>query len=231
MVMDSEETRRLFSKIARRYDFLNHFLSLNLDRYWRDELVKHAILGYDSSINKILDACTGTCDIAIRFAERGYEVVGVDFSEEMLRIGKRKVRRRKIQDKITLIKGDALNLPFKDGMFDIVTVAFGLRNMNDYKRGIEEMKRVAREGGKILILDFSTPQNLFSPFYRFYLRRILPLIGGLFSGSKSAYTYLPNSIFEFSKMDILKLMEDAGLKNLYRRRLTAGVASLYVGEK
>lgn len=230
--MDKEKTLELFSSIAPKYDLLNHLLSLNIDRIWRKMLTDCARMQPD---DRILDVCTGTGDIAIEFARRGCsgKIIGIDISDRMLRIAQQKIEKLKLQRKITLQKGDGLKLPFENETFDIVTIGFGLRNLIDYKSGISEMARVLKSGGRLLILEFSLPQNPgLSGIYCFYLKMFVPLIGGIISGSKSAYGYLSSSIQNFLRYEeVLKLMKANKLKNLCFKELTGGIASMYWGEK
>ena len=226
------DNTRLFSRIAARYDFVNHLLSLNIDKRWRRELVRCA--GAKPG-DRILDICTGTGDVAIRFAQNDEmgEIVGIDLSEEMLRIARRKTKRNGLGRRITLLEGDALHLPFEDNRFDTTTIAFGLRNIEHHRKGICEMVRVLRHGGQLLILEFSPPGNdLFGICYRLCLNTIIPAVGGVISGSTKAYRYLSSSIAGFPKPDqIIRLMKTEGLKKLQARRLSGGIAYLYRGEK
>ena len=229
--MDKGRISELFSSIAIHYDHLNRLLSLNLDKIWRKALVECAEVKTDS---RILDVCTGTGDIAIEFAKKGVgEIIGIDLSEKMLLIGRWKIERMKLDRKIKLQRGDCLALPFKDNIFDIVSIGFGLRNLPDYKRGIAEMVRVLKEGGQLLILDFSLPENeLLSRIYRFYLERFVPLVGGMVSGSRSAYEYLSSSILNFSGWEeVIEMMRDNGLRNPCFKKLTWGITSIYWGKK
>lgn len=229
--MNKQVLPEMFSKISKKYDFLNHLLSLGMDKNWRKKLVEQAKV---KPGERILDICTGTGDIAIEFARRNYtnETIGIDLSEKMLSIAQHKVERMKLQ-KIRLRKGDCLNLPFKDYTFDIVTIGFGLRNLTDYKKGIAEMARVLKNGGRLLMLDFSLPRNaLLSKIYQFYLKKIIPSIGRFVSGSKSAYKYLSSSIQDFPKQkEVLEIMKTNKLKNLCFKELTGGIVSIYKGEK
>ncbi len=224
--------RELFSSIAHKYDLLNHLLSLNVDRRWRRALINYARM---QTSDRILDVCTGTGDIAIEFARRkcSGEIMGIDISNKMLGIAQHKIEKLKLHGKIILQKSDSLNLPFENETFDIVTIGFGLRNLTDYKKGISEMARVLKSGGRLLILEFSLPQNvLLSGIYRFYLNKFVPFIGGIISGSKSAYEYLSSSIQNFLEYDeILELMKANKLKNLNFKKLMGGIASMYCGEK
>jgi len=233
---------RLFSKIAAKYDFLNHLLSLNIDKRWRRKLVKCAGVsakGGSAFVRKpgdsILDVCTGTGDVAIRFAQSDCvsEIVGIDLSDQMLQIARRKTENNGLGGRVKLLMGDALNLPFEDNSFDIVTIGFGLRNLTDYKRGISEMARVLKEGGRLVILEFSLPrEGLLGAWYRLYLNTIIPAVGGIISGSMNAYRYLSTSIANFPKpREIVNLMEAAKLKNIYWKALTGGIAYIYRGEK
>lgn len=229
--MNKEKTPEIFSSIARHYDFLNHLLSLNVDKVWRRTLVNYARPQLES---RILDVCTGTGDIAIEFARRGAgEIIGIDLSEEMLRIGEGKIERMKLDGKVKLQRGDCLNLPFEDNTFDMVTIGFGLRNIPDYERGITEMVRVLKKQGRLLILEFSLPENkLLSRIYRFYLKKSVPFISGMVSSSRSAYEYFSSSILNFlAREEVIQLMRDNGLKNIYFKHLTCGITCIYRGEK
>jgi demethylmenaquinone methyltransferase/2-methoxy-6-polyprenyl-1,4-benzoquinol methylase len=228
----SSDNNALFAAIATRYDLLNHLLSLNIDRRWRKELVRCA--GAKPK-DRILDLCTGTGDVAIRLAQEDEvgDIVGIDLSDEMLRIARRKTRKNGLGKRITLLRADALHLPFEDNRFDTVTIAFGLRNIGHHQRGITEMVRVLKKGGQLLILEFSPPgSDLFGVCCRLCLRTIIPAAGGIMSGSSRAYRYLSSSIAAFPGPDeITKLMETGGLKKLQTQRLTRGIAYLYRGEK
>ncbi|NIM20196.1 MAG: bifunctional demethylmenaquinone methyltransferase/2-methoxy-6-polyprenyl-1,4-benzoquinol methylase UbiE [Candidatus Latescibacteria bacterium] len=222
----------MFSEIAPRYDFLNHFLSLNVDRRWRRLLVEESALECGG---KVLDTCTGTGDIAIDFARRSRpgEVIGIDRSVEMLRIGTRKLNKAKLTNTVKLLEGDVLDLPFPENTFDVVSIGFGLRNLPDYPKGISEMARVLVPGGRLMILEFAPPPTgIFGRGYRLYLERLLPVAGGLISGSRAAYRYLCNSINDFLAEDaVAGLMKSAGFERFSARRLTGGIAFLYRGVK
>lgn len=223
-------TEPLFSRIAKRYDFMNHVMSFGLDVLWRKRLVAVANAAKG---NSVLDMATGTGDIAFEFAKRGdIRVVGVDISEAMLERARAKAEQKKLSSAVEFHKGDALNLPFPSETFDIVTIAFGIRNLPDYEKGLREMIRVAKKGGKILILEFSMPKNLFIRFiYKLYLKVVIPLLGALFS-ERSAYEYLWRSVEEFTKdVDITELMKSAGVQEVKYIPLMFGVVCLYVGQK
>jgi len=220
----------MFTEIAPSYDLLNHLLSLNVDRLWRRTLVQRAELPAGGAV---LDACTGTADVALGFA-RGVptaRVVGVDRSAGMLRFGQRKIE--KVGGRVELLECDVLELPFTTGTFDAVTIAFGLRNLPDYARGLGEMTRVLRPGGKLLVLEFCPPQGgIALRGYKFYLKNVLPLIGGLISGSARAYRYLAESIDDFLTRDqIVAMLRDAGLAEVHGQRLTGGIAYIHSGRK
>ncbi len=229
---DPQQIAAMFSAIARRYDVANHLLSFNRDKHWRKKLVA---LCTPKSGAKILDVCTGTADLAIEFAQCGSDVkiIGLDLSKEMLDVGRSKVQKKALQEKIELREGNALQLSFADESFDIVAIAFGLRNLPDPARGISEMSRVLKKSGRLAILEFSIPDNaLFRRLYLFYLGKLMPLVGGAITGSRSAYEYLHASILNFSdREEILGLMQTARLKNSKAFTLSFGIATLYLGEK
>ena len=234
--LDKRETRirAMFGDIARRYDLLNHLLSLNIDRYWRWRTTRLAPPADDGPI---LDVCTGTGDLALAYDRAAHgraPVVGADFCLPMLRPALAKARRRGAADRIRFLEADAQRLPFGDDVFQLVTVAFGLRNVTDPDRGLAEMVRVARPGGRVAVLEFSRPRHwLFGPLYRFYFRRVLPGIGQLVSRSRdNAYSYLPASVLEFPDGEALAAkLRRHGLTDVRWHPLTFGVATLYVGVK
>ena len=230
--MSSTNNNQVFSAIATRYDLLNHLLSLNVDQSWRKELVKCAGVKPGESI---LDVCTGTADIAIRFARMNSceEIVGIDLSDKMLHLARWKIMKRGWDKRIKLLNADALSLPFDDNFFDVVCIGFGLRNLADRKKGISEMMRILKDGGRIVILEFSPPpDNFFGMFHKLCLNTMIPVVGGIVSGSTSAYRYLSTSIVSFLKPEeIARLMEQAGLKNVWFKSLTGGIAYIYRGEK
>ena len=229
-----DRVRRMFGQIAGRYDFLNHLLSLGIDHYWRRRTVR---LVPPEGPLPILDVCTGTGDLALaydRAAGGRTPIVAADFCHEMLAIGREKARRAGAQSRITFIEADTQSLPLPTGAFQIVCVAFGLRNVADTDRGLAEMSRVCAPGGHVAILEFSMPtRQPFKAMYGWYFRHVLPRIGGLFARhSGGAYQYLPTSVGEFPQNEaLLELMRAAGLANLRRYPLTLGVATLYVGTK
>jgi len=238
-----QRIRRMFGEISPRYDFLNHLLSGGTDYYWRWRTVRAAPPAGDAPI---LDVCTGTGDLALAYWKRGHgriPVVGADFTQEMLVLAEKKWDAAKPQatgnaddagSSVTFVQADAQELPFASDQFQIVCVAFGLRNVTDASRGLREMIRVCRPGGKVVVLEFSLPGNRFLRWgYTWYFRNVLPRIGQLFSRSReSAYNYLPNSVAEFPYGKTLAdLMQACGLARVTWKPLTFGVATLYIGEK
>lgn len=234
MTVDKSErrVRAMFAEIARRYDFLNHFLSAGTDLYWRRRAVRAADAGLRGPI---LDVCTGTGDLAFALRKRfgdGVPVVGTDFTHEMLVIAGEKGRKR--QAGVPFVEADAQSLPFPDDSFDLVTVAFGLRNVTDTTRGLREMVRVCRPGGEVFVLEFSKPTApVLSGVYAWYFRNVLPRIGQWLAQNRhSAYSYLPESVGEFpSGSDFTALMASNGLTDARATPLTFGVATLYRGRK
>jgi len=233
----------MFNNIAPSYDFLNHLLSCNIDHYWRWQTTRMvppmlAATGpLAGSGRPILDLCTGTGDLAIaydRAAEGRVPIVGADFCHEMLVRAVDKVRRQKAHDRIRFLEADAQKLPFPNDMFQITTVAFGLRNVTDTDRGIAEMVRVTQPGGKVAILEFSQPRGwLFGTLYRFYFQYILPRIGQMISRSKdNAYRYLPESVMQFPDgEELAERLRGHGLADVEWHPMTFGIATLYVGMK
>lgn len=221
----------MFDSIAGRYDFINHFLSLGIDHKWRKQLVKVLI---EFNPKKILDIATGTADLAIRAGEiKQAEIVGVDISKEMLEIGRKKVIRAGLSDRITLCSADAEQLPFQDSSFDAAMVSFGARNFENLENGLAEINRVLKPGGLFLVLEFSHPEEFpEKQVYYLYSRFVLPFFGWIFSGNKSAYTYLPESVkaFPYGK-NFLDKLETSGFSNLKLKKLTFGVSTLYWGNK
>lgn len=234
-LLDKREIRirKMFGSIAPTYDFLNHLLSLNIDRWWRWRVTKLVPPRGDAPI---LDLCTGTGDLALAYdrAARGQvEIIGADFCGEMLDLAKKKLTRQQAEH-IRFFQADAQQLPLEPNQFQIVCVAFGLRNVTDTDRGIAEMTRVARPGGRVAILEFSKPRgSLFGRLYQWYFRYLLPLVGQFISRSKdSAYRYLPQSVQEFPDGEALaERLRSHGLKNVTFTPFTFGIATLYVGVK
>jgi demethylmenaquinone methyltransferase / 2-methoxy-6-polyprenyl-1,4-benzoquinol methylase len=222
----------MFDSIAWRYDFLNHFLSFNFDRYWRNRVIRIISESYENPT--ILDVATGTADLALAAMKLNpLKVSGIDISRKMLEIGKEKVERKGFGGKIDLLVADSEKLPFDDNIFDVAMVAFGVRNFADPLKGLSEMRRVIRPGGMIIVLEFSKPSVFpIKPLYNFYFKKILPLFGRFFSKDKDAYRYLPDSVMKFPDNEaFLKLLVEAGCSETLQVKLTAGVASIYTGIK
>ena len=229
----------MFGRIAGRYDFLNHLLSLGIDKYWRRRTVR-LVPPRSPAGNKrlpILDVCTGTGDLALAYdrAARGQApIIAADFCGEMLEIGRQKAARAGANGRITFLEADAQSLPLSSDTFQIVCVAFGLRNVADTNRGLAEMVRVAAPGGRVAVLEFSSPSRQpFKGIYGWYFRHVLPRIGRLVAReSGDAYEYLPQSVGEFPQGETLcQRMRAAGLADVRSYPLTFGVATLYVGTK
>ena len=226
--------RQMFAEIAPRYDLMNHLLSLNIDRWWRRIVVRRVP---PRGEGPILDVCTGTGDLALAYARASdgqIPIVAADFCPEMLEIGERKFAQSKLSGDLTFVEADTQALPFDDNHFQIVCVAFGLRNVADTDQGLREMARVCTPGGRVAVLEFSLPRwQPFRGIYGFYFRNVLPRIGQWFARNKSdAYNYLPESVQQFPEGQALAArMEAAGLQNVTFQPLTFGVATLYVGEK
>jgi demethylmenaquinone methyltransferase/2-methoxy-6-polyprenyl-1,4-benzoquinol methylase len=221
---------RMFSAIAPRYDFLNHLLSAGRDRAWRREAVAATALPREGIL---LDVCTGTADMALEAARQfpDARIVGVDFSHPMIALGAAKIERARLADRVRLQAAPAEALPFPDDSFDAATVAFGLRNLPDRHRGLREMHRVLKPGGRAVILEFTTPPGpLLRRVYLWYFHRVLPFIGRLVSGHPLAYSYLPASVTEFpSPEGLAAWMRDAGFREVSYRLLTGGIVSIHVG--
>lgn len=222
----------MFNHIAPRYDFLNHFLSLGIDRRWRKKVVNEL---FESNSGRLLDVATGTGDLAIAAALRypNLKVDGVDIAISMLEVAQAKVDKRKLTGRVTLQSGDAENISFSDNTFDCVTAAFGVRNFENVQAGLNEMFRVLKPGGKIVILEFSKPRKgFFAVVYRIYFKFILPFFGKLVSGNNRAYTYLPESVNAFAERDaFVGLLKESGFGNCNYTPLTFGVACMYLGIK
>jgi len=228
----SARVRSMFGEIAGRYDLLNHLLSLGIDRRWRRRTVRLAAPQGD---RPILDVCTGTGDLALAYWRAGggkVPVVGADFCHPMLVIGRQKCRRAGAEGQVRLVEADAQQLPFADDTFQIVSVAFGLRNLSDTDRGLREMARVCRPGGRVAVLEFSMPRwGPLRAFYGWYFRRVLPRVGEAIARNRQgAYNYLPASVGEFPQDEALaERLRGAGLARVELHRLSFGIATLYVG--
>ncbi len=227
----SRAVQEMFTAIAPRYDFLNRLLSLGIDQQWRQFVGRRLA---DLEHPQVLDVACGTADLslAIRQSNRQAKVVGLDFSTQMLTLAQEKIRQLSEADGLDLLAGSAEDLPFADQSFDALTIAFGIRNVIDRPRALREFCRVMKPGARLVILEFSLPdQFLLRALYRLYFLKILPLIGGLFA-RKSAYKYLPESVVQFPERDeFARMVKGAGFSKLRYHPLTGGIVTVYLGEK
>lgn len=226
-----EAVKEIFNDIAPKYDLLNHFLSLNIDKRWRRKAIKY-IRPEEKGL--LLDVACGTGDFSIAAQRAGVQqVTGIDISANMVAIGQKKVEALGLAPYITLQAGDSEQIEFEDGHFDVVTVAFGVRNFEHLEAGLKEMQRVLKKGGKVIILEFSMPEHFpMKQLYRFYFRSILPVLGGWISGNKGAYTYLPESVMKFPQgKKFMDIMKECGFQQARQQKLTFGIASIYLGVK
>jgi demethylmenaquinone methyltransferase/2-methoxy-6-polyprenyl-1,4-benzoquinol methylase len=214
-----EGVRRMFDRIAPVYDAMYRLMTAGLDRRWRDEAAAAVVRPGD----RVLDVCCGTGDLAIAAAKAGGKVTGLDFSEPML------ARAREKNPDIDWVSGDALGLPFPDGSFDAATVGFGVRNLDDLERGLAELRRVLKPGGRVAILEITRPQGVLAPFYRFWFDGVIPLAGTVLPGG-SAYSYLPASVRRFPAPQALaKLLDEAGFDEIRWRLFAGGIVALHTG--
>ena len=218
----------MFDNVAADYDRLNHLMSLGIDKGWRKKAVKAT-----AGACEVLDIACGTGDLSIGLARAGKKVTGADISEEMMKVMRDKVNREGLQESVTIVKGAAEELPFGDCSFDAATCAFGIRNFEDRDLGLREMYRVLRQGGKVVILELSRPENmLLRKLYDLYFLNILPRIGGKVSGNKSAYNYLPASVVNFPPKDeFLAMMARAGFTSTTHRALSFGICRMFTGKR
>ncbi|MCT2560681.1 bifunctional demethylmenaquinone methyltransferase/2-methoxy-6-polyprenyl-1,4-benzoquinol methylase UbiE [Chryseobacterium herbae] len=232
---NSEATKKsqvedMFDNIAPKYDLLNHVLSMKIDVLWRNTLVK--MMKKDDP-QEVLDVATGTGDLAITI-EKGTDakVIGLDLSQQMLNVGVIKIKKLKLDGKISMQKGDAENLPFEDNRFDAVSVAFGVRNFENLTKGLAELRRVVKDNKSVYILEFSKVEGFLGPFYMFYFKNVLPAIGRLVSKDNRAYTYLPDSVNAFPFGEKMKqILLDTGFKKVEYKKLSLGIATIYKATK
>ncbi len=226
-----QEVAEMFDNISKKYDFLNHFLSLGIDKIWRRKAVRQL---RELQPKKILDIATGTGDFAVALMKlKPAQVIGVDISQGMLDVGKEKMKRKGLDDVISMKLGDSENLPFETGSFDALTVAFGVRNYENLEKGLSEMLRILRPGGKAVILEFSKPRTFpMKQLFGFYSKRIIPFFGKRISKDKRAYDYLPESVAAFPEgQDFLDILSEIGYTRVNQRRVSGGIATIYSGTK
>lgn len=226
-----EEVAEMFNNISKNYDFLNHFLSMGIDKLWRKKAVNQL---KEINPNRILDIATGTGDFAIASLKlKPEEIVGVDISSGMLEVGKQKMIKKGVDDIISMKLGDSENLPFEDGYFDALTVGFGVRNYENLEKGLSEMLRILRPGGKAIILEFSKPKNFpIKQLFGFYSKTLIPFFGATISKDKRAYSYLPESVEAFPEGDaFMSIMEQVGYREVKGIPVSGGIATIYIGYK
>ncbi len=226
-----QQVEQMFDNIAPKYDFLNHFLSLGIDKLWRKKAVR-ILNGYKPE--SVLDVASGTGDFAIATSKIApKKIVGFDLSEQMIKVGAEKVKKLKLDHLISFQKGDSENMPFADNSFDAITVAFGVRNFENLEKGLQEFHRVLKPGGVAIVLEFSKPKYFpFKQLYKFYFFHILPRLGGMISKDSSAYIYLPESVMAFpDDQDFLNVLAKTGFAERRQWRLTLGIATIYLGQK
>lgn len=226
-----EEVAEMFNNISHRYDFLNHFLSLGIDKLWRKKAVR---LLKKNQPKHMLDIATGTGDFAIECLKLNPDkVVGLDISSGMLEKGREKMVKRKVDHKVEMLLGDSEHIPFEDNSFDAITVGFGVRNFEHLEKGLSEMIRVLKPGGSAAILEFSKPKNFpIKQLFGFYSRYLIPFFGKLISKDKSAYNYLPESVEAFPEgQNFMNILTAVGYKNVKAHLVSGGIATIYIGEK
>jgi demethylmenaquinone methyltransferase/2-methoxy-6-polyprenyl-1,4-benzoquinol methylase len=226
-----EQIETMFDRIAPKYDFLNHTLSFGIDKWWRGKAIR---LIASNSPETLLDVATGTGDFAIAALKSGAKkITGIDISKEMVAVGVEKVKALGLEDKIELMTGDSESIQFPDNSFDAATVAFGVRNFENLGGGLDELFRVLKQGGTLCVLEFSKPRNaLVKLGYKFYSNSLMPWIGRLVSGDRSAYTYLPESVEGFPDGEnFITFMAKSGFVQIQEYRLTFGIATIYIGRK
>lgn len=228
-----EQVAKMFDNISPRYDLLNHLLSMGIDVLWRKKAIS-LLRKRKPHPEMLLDVATGTGDFALEALSLSPDkIIGVDISGGMLEVGRKKMAKRGLSDRIEMIQADSENLPFQDNMFDAVIVGFGVRNFENLRKGLSEMNRVLKPGGVVTVLEFSKPRSFpFKQLYNFYFMNILPRVGSMISKDKSAYTYLPESVQAFPDgKDFLKILEETGYKQTAWKSLAFGISAIYVATK
>lgn len=226
-----QQVEDMFDSIAPTYDRLNRILSLRIDTIWRKNVIK---LLKKQKPNNILDIATGTADLAIAMRDvKPKKIVGLDLSEEMLQVGRKKINQKQLGNLIDMVKGDSENLQFEDQSFDAITCAFGARNFGNLQAGLKEMCRVVKDDGQLIILEFSKPKNtFFQKIYYFYFFNVLPFVGNLLSGDSRAYTYLPESVDAFPSGEAFaNELKIAGFKSIICKPQTFGICTIYQAKK
>ena len=222
----------MFDDIAFRYDFMNRFLSAGIDVKWRKKAIRQLV---NSKPKKVLDVATGTADMAIMASAilQPEMITGIDISDGMLSIGRKKIQKLGLQDKIELLNGDSETINFDDDSFDAVTVAFGVRNFENLEKGLSEIRRVLKPGGSLVVLEFSKPKmSATKALYNLYMKFVTPNMGRLFSKNRNAYQYLDESIKQFPEgKNFTNILDNLGYKNTYSKPLSLGICSIYCGEK
>ncbi|MDE3144127.1 MAG: bifunctional demethylmenaquinone methyltransferase/2-methoxy-6-polyprenyl-1,4-benzoquinol methylase UbiE [Bacteroidota bacterium] len=227
-----QQVAEMFDSIAFRYDFLNRFLSVGIDVGWRKKAINQL---KNIHPKKVLDVATGTADVALMTYKmlQPEKIIGIDISEGMLELGRKKIEQLGLSSNIELLKGDSENIGFNDNSFDAITVAFGVRNFENLEKGLKEMLRVLRPGGKLVVLEFSKPKHsAFKILYNLYMNQIAPAFGKLFSKNKNAYQYLNDSVQAFAEgQTFLTIMNEAGFTQTYLKTLSLGICTIYCGSK
>lgn len=226
-----QQVEQMFDNIAHKYDFLNHFLSLGIDKLWRRKAIRMLSV---FPHNSILDVATGTGDFAVAATRLSpAKITGFDLSANMIEVGRQKVKKLGLQNIIQFVKGDSENMPFPDASYDSITVGFGVRNFENLEKGLAEFHRVLKKDGVAVILEFSRPRYFpMKQFYNFYFLHILPRVGNKISKDKSAYSYLPESVMAFpDDQDFLGILKKTGFELATQKRLTFGIATIYLAQK
>lgn len=227
-----EQVAEMFDDIAFRYDFLNRFLSAGVDVKWRKTAIKQL---KELAPKVILDVATGTADVAIMSTKilAPEKIIGIDISDGMLELGRKKIEQQGLSSTIELLNGDSETINFNDNTFDAVTVAFGVRNFENLEKGLSEIRRVLKPGGKLVVLEFSKPKApVMKQLYTIYMKVAAPAIGKLFSKNRNAYKYLDESIKKFPEgKNFTSILDNLGYRNTYRKTLSLGICSIYCGEK